>query len=68
LIDELLGKLAADNHGVAMQLASLPEEIRGYGHIKEKNLSATRAKWTDQLARFRGQQSAQVIRMPSKVA
>jgi indolepyruvate ferredoxin oxidoreductase len=68
LIEELLGKLNADNHAVAVQLASLPEEIRGYGAIKERNLAATRVKWTALLAQFRGQRTAQVIQMPAKAA
>jgi len=68
LIDELLGKLAADNHAVAVQLASLPEEVRGYGHVKERHLAAARTKWAELLAKFRGQQSAQVIQMPVKAA
>ncbi len=68
LIDELLGRLSADNHALAVALASLPEEIRGYGHIKEQNLKTARGKWSDLLAKFRGQQSAQVIPMPVKAA
>jgi indolepyruvate ferredoxin oxidoreductase len=35
LVDELLAKLDRDNHAVALQLAALPEEIRGFGHVKE---------------------------------
>jgi indolepyruvate ferredoxin oxidoreductase len=68
LVDELLGRLAADNHAHAIQLASLPEEIRGFGHVKARNLVTVRAKWTEMLAKYRGRQTAQVIRMPSKVA
>ena len=68
LVDELLAKLDRDNHAVAQQLAALPEEIRGFGHVKENNLQAARARWTELLARFRGQQVAQVIRMPSRAA
>jgi indolepyruvate ferredoxin oxidoreductase len=68
LVDELLGRLAADNHALAVELASLPDEIRGYGHIKEANLAKVRQKWADFLARYRGQQRAQVIRMPVKAA
>ena len=68
LVDELLSRLAADNHGVAVQLASIPEEIRGYGHIKERNLKQARAKWADLLATYRGQQKAQVIQMPARAA
>jgi indolepyruvate ferredoxin oxidoreductase len=68
LVEELLAKLDRDNQAVALQLATLPEEIRGFGHIKENNLKAARAKWTELLARFRGQQVAQVIRMPTRAA
>jgi indolepyruvate ferredoxin oxidoreductase len=68
LVDELLAKLTAENHALAIQLASLPEEIRGFGHVKERNLAAVRVKWDDLVARLRGQQSAQVIKMPVKAA
>jgi indolepyruvate ferredoxin oxidoreductase len=68
LIDELLGKLSAENHALAIQLASIPEDIRGYGHVKQHTLAAARRKWSELLAKFRGQQSAQVIPMPVKAA
>ena len=68
LVEELLAKLDRDNHAVAIQLAALPDEIRGYGYIKENNYSAARGKWTELLARFRGQPLAQVIKLPSKAA
>jgi len=68
LVDELLGRLAADNHAVAVELASIPEEIRGYGHVKAQHIEKARAKQADLLARFRGQGNAQVIRMPVKAA
>jgi indolepyruvate ferredoxin oxidoreductase len=43
-VERLLGGLAPDNHGLAVQIASLPEEIRGYGHIKAKSVDAARKK------------------------
>jgi len=43
-IDELLAKLAADNHGLAVQIASIPEEIRGFGHVKARHLAAAKLK------------------------
>ena len=27
-----------ENHSLAVQLAEIPEEIRGFGHIKEKHI------------------------------
>jgi indolepyruvate ferredoxin oxidoreductase len=68
LVDELLGKLAADSHSVAVELASIPEDIRGYGHVKAQHLEKARARQAELLARFRGQGNAQVIRMPVKAA
>jgi len=68
LVEELLGRLAAENHALAVELASLPDGIRGYGDVKEANLEKVRHKWADLLARYRGQQRAQVIRMPVRAA
>jgi indolepyruvate ferredoxin oxidoreductase len=36
MIDALLPALSADTLPVAVELASLPEHIRGFGHVKEK--------------------------------
>jgi len=37
---------------VAVQIASIPEEIRGFGHVKTRQLAAARKKQDDLLARF----------------
>ena len=29
-------ELTADNHELAVAIAKIPDEIRGYGHVKEK--------------------------------
>ncbi len=39
LLEEIAGNLTQANHPTAVQLASLPEKIRGYGHIKERNIA-----------------------------
>jgi indolepyruvate ferredoxin oxidoreductase len=31
----------------------VPEEIRGYGHVKERHLAAARAKWDTLMAQWR---------------
>ncbi|HVE89418.1 MAG TPA: DUF6537 domain-containing protein, partial [Burkholderiaceae bacterium] len=67
-VEEILSRLSADNQDVAVQLASVPEDIRGYGHIKEGNLKVARIKWDDLLARLRGQVKAQVIKISPKAA
>src|SRR3546814_8652821 len=45
LVDELSAGLNPGNHELAVQLAGIPEDIRGYGHIKLRSLKAARAKW-----------------------
>ena len=53
VIEEILSHLTPANHAVAVELASLPLEIRGFGHIKEASLARAKAKETRLLARLR---------------
>lgn len=53
LIREILEKLTPDNHAIAVGLANIPQKIRGFGHIKERNLKTAKAEEADLLARFR---------------
>ena len=50
---ELLRTLSADRHGLAVEIARLPEEIRGYGHVKARHLQAVRPKWQALMQRWR---------------
>ena len=43
-LEQLLAQLTPDNHGLAVQIASIPEEIRGFGHVKARHLAAARQK------------------------
>ncbi|MBQ0823975.1 indolepyruvate ferredoxin oxidoreductase family protein [Microvirga sp. HBU67558] len=52
-IEEITAKLDAGNHAVAIALAGIPQKIRGFGHVKERNLTAARAEEADLLAKFR---------------
>jgi indolepyruvate ferredoxin oxidoreductase len=52
-IDELLQGLSADKLALAAEIARIPEEIRGYGHVKERHLHAARAKWQGLMAQWR---------------
>jgi indolepyruvate ferredoxin oxidoreductase len=38
LIDDLCTRLTPQNHAVAVELAALPEQIRGYGHIRARHI------------------------------
>ncbi len=41
ILDELLARLHRDNLDVALELAELPDAVRGYGPVKERYLSHT---------------------------
>jgi indolepyruvate ferredoxin oxidoreductase len=56
-IDEVLAGLNAGNHALALEIASLPEQIRGYGHVKERNLAAARKRWAELVAKWRDPQA-----------
>jgi len=57
-LERVLAKLTAENHALAVQLASLPEEIRGFGHIKMRGVNAARKKHAELLQRFESTQAA----------
>ena len=48
----ILGQLHADNHSLAVDVARIPEQIKGFGHVKERNLKAARTQWKALLAKF----------------
>jgi indolepyruvate ferredoxin oxidoreductase len=52
-IDELLASLNASNLALATEIARVPEDIRGYGHVKERHLAAARPKWAALMAEWR---------------
>jgi indolepyruvate ferredoxin oxidoreductase len=45
-IDRLLPRLAAVDIDDVMALATLPEKIRGFGHVKARNIEAATPLWT----------------------
>jgi indolepyruvate ferredoxin oxidoreductase len=53
-IEALLGGLTADNHALAVEIAQLPDLVRGYEEIKLRNVTAYRERTAELLARFRG--------------
>jgi indolepyruvate ferredoxin oxidoreductase len=48
-----LGGLTAINHSLAVKLASIPDDIRGYGHVKDAHLAKAQRKQQDLLAQWR---------------
>ena len=53
VLDEIERALSPENHAAAVELARLPLEIRGFGHVKEANLKRAKAREAELLARFR---------------
>jgi len=53
----LLPKLTADNLAQAVAIASIPEDIRGYGHVKERHLKAAKQKEATLVAAFHAPQA-----------
>jgi indolepyruvate ferredoxin oxidoreductase len=46
-IEEVLPCLNADNTALALEIARIPEQIKGFGHVKARNLAAAQAHWAD---------------------
>ncbi len=52
-VTELLSGLCADNHGLAVEIASIPAKIRGFGHVKDRAIEAAREREAQLLADWR---------------
>ena len=52
-VDELLAGLDGDNVELATRIASVPEQIRGYGHVKEAHLAKAKGLEKELLARWK---------------
>ncbi len=53
LMDEIARTLTPENHALAVQLAQIPEHIRGFGHVKEEHLKKAKAREAELLAAYR---------------
>jgi indolepyruvate ferredoxin oxidoreductase len=53
-VEELMKSLDVGNRALAAEIARIPEDIRGYGHVKERHLKAARLKWQALMVRWRG--------------
>ena len=52
VITRLADGLTADNHALAVEIAGLPDMVRGYEEIKLRNVGAYRERMTELLAEF----------------
>ncbi len=53
VVRELAAGLTHDNHALAVEIARLPQRMRGFGHIKERNVAAAKAREAALLKSFR---------------
>jgi indolepyruvate ferredoxin oxidoreductase len=58
MVEGLLAGLNADNVANAVELANLPEQVRGFGHVKEAAVAKFRAEKTRLLAVSKQQRAA----------
>ena len=64
-LDEVLAQLTSNNHAIALELARLPEQIRGFGHVKARHLVAVRSRWATLLSSYRTDSRANVKIQPN---
>jgi indolepyruvate ferredoxin oxidoreductase len=51
-VESLLGTLSVANHALALDIAHLPEQVKGYGHVKERNRAMMQARRAELLVRW----------------
>ncbi|HET8880711.1 MAG TPA: indolepyruvate ferredoxin oxidoreductase family protein, partial [Solimonas sp.] len=59
MIESLLPRLRGDTLPLAVEIAAVPDQIRGYGHVKDASIVKARARWRELLARFNAGGDAQ---------
>jgi indolepyruvate ferredoxin oxidoreductase len=52
-LTELTARLNADNHALAVDLARVPDAIKGFGHVKARNAQAAQARWATLLSQWK---------------
>jgi indolepyruvate ferredoxin oxidoreductase len=60
-VASLLDRLDADNVGLAARIAGIPEQIRGYGHVKEAHLREAKALEARLLAQWRNPKALHIV-------
>jgi indolepyruvate ferredoxin oxidoreductase len=52
-VTEVLASLNIENHSIAVQLANVPDQIKGFGHVKERHIEAAMLQWQNNMDLFR---------------
>jgi len=59
-VEELLAGLTRDNQALAVEIASIPELIRGYGHVKDEHYARAKVQWDELMVAWRNPQARRV--------
>jgi len=53
VLEEIAAALTPENHSLAVEIAHVPEQIRGFGHVKQRNLGKAKERQAALLEAFR---------------
>jgi len=67
VVEEILATLAPGTYATAVELAGIPEHIRGYGHVKDRHLKVAKEREAKLLERLRHGPSATFRDIPITV-
>ena len=67
-VEELLAGLEGGHHALAVEIASIPEFIRGFGHVKARHLRDAKAREAMLMEQWRNPKAATGARVPIAVA
>ncbi|MEO6291524.1 MAG: DUF6537 domain-containing protein, partial [Burkholderiaceae bacterium] len=51
-MERVMQRLTAENLSTALEIARIPEQIKGFGHVKEKSVVVARLKWNGLMKLF----------------
>ncbi|MCA8930164.1 MAG: indolepyruvate ferredoxin oxidoreductase family protein, partial [Alphaproteobacteria bacterium] len=60
-VSDLLAGLSRENHRYAVEIASIPEHIRGYGHVKQQHVADAKANEAALWQNFRNPSAATAL-------
>ena len=61
LVDELIAGRTPENYAIGVQLAQLPRQLRGFGHVKDENRVKLGLQLKRLLAAFRGESPVKIV-------
>lgn len=64
-VNQLLQDLNSENYAVAVEIAQSVQQVRGFGHIKQRNIEDYKARQEVLLDRFYGREE-KVVRIAAR--